>query len=286
MHWVSRNESNESDRSALTDIINKAWKDTYTNIGTCTGSEDQCLRIAWTLHCSHTPKNWAGYQGFKQDSYIPLRKFTSKTKEATRNFITKFAEELGKISKHYASILCPTDKNTFSADEKIWLSKIHHTGNIANFLPLMVAARIHRENGAISGESYLEMLKALECYAYRVFLSEGKRSNAGQSSFYSWAHDVSDRPQSTQDLAAKIYGLINYYSGEESFKEGILKPGNWYLRRHLLKYTLFEYELYLLSAEAHPSSKSRGKLILEEDVEFRNDGHLPARYRQPGFNSE
>lgn len=249
MHWVSRNESNEADRSALTDIINKAWKDTYTNIGSCTGNEDQCLRIAWTLHCNHTPKNWAGYQGFKQDSYIPLRNFVIRTKEATKDFIIKFAEELAKISRHYACILSPTDTNTLSAEELIWLSKIHHTGNIANFLPLIVATRMHHENGSISASSYLEMLKALECFAYRVFLFEGKRSNAGQSSFYSWAYEILVRPQSTQSVTAGIYGLINYYSIEESFIEKTFKPANWYSRRHLLKYTLFEYELHLLSTE-------------------------------------
>jgi hypothetical protein len=108
---------------------------------------------------------------------------------------------------------------------------------------------MHHENGSISASSYLEMLKALECFAYRVFLFEGKRSNAGQSSFYSWAYEILVGPQSIQSVTAGIHGLINYYSIEESFNEKAFKPANWYSRRHLLKYTLFEYELYLLSTE-------------------------------------
>src|SRR5207249_4121136 len=105
MHWVSRNETDPAERSTLTRLINKNWKDTYTNLGACTGNEDQCLRIAWTLYCSPSPANWIGYDGFKGDDYIPLRTFTAKrTKADTKAFIARFADGLAEISSHYASI--------------------------------------------------------------------------------------------------------------------------------------------------------------------------------------
>ena len=86
MHWVSWNET-DVQRGTLTRLINKNWKDTYTNLGSCEGDEDQCLRIGWTLYCSHTPANWMGYDGFKGDDYIPLRTFTKKTKPEASAFI-------------------------------------------------------------------------------------------------------------------------------------------------------------------------------------------------------
>lgn len=249
MHWVSRNENDEVERNSLTSLINKNRKDTYTNIGSCAGNEDQCLRIAWTLYCSHTPKYWKGYDGFKQDQYVPLRNFNIKSKEDTKHFIEEFSNGLANISKHYAHIVSPKDSNTFSKEEYILLMKVHHTGNIANFLSLMVAARMQHESKKISDQDYYDLLKSLERYAYRVFLFEGKRSNAGMSNFYRWASELFWHKSSIGDIVKWINPLIDYYASEESFIEKVSKPSDWYSRRNLLRYTLFEYELHLLSSE-------------------------------------
>jgi hypothetical protein len=249
MHWVSRNETNPAGRSTLTALINKNWKDTYTNLGACDGDEDQCLRIAWTLYCNHSPANWIGYDGFKGDDYIPLRNFAKRTKADTQAFISRFADGLAEISSYYASIVNPTESNTVSRDELLWLTKIHHTGNIANFLPLMVAARKHREGGMVSESDYIALLKALECYAYRVFLYEGRRSNAGKSSFHRWGSEVFAQTQTLRDVTTWVHDLTRYYATEESFIGENANPGDWYGSRHLLRYTLFEYELHLLATE-------------------------------------
>jgi hypothetical protein len=249
MHWVSRNESDALERSTLTKLINKNWKDTYTNLGSCAGNEDQCLRIAWTLYCSHTPANWIGYDGFKGDDYIPLRTFTKRTKADTKAFITSFADGLAEISRYYASITSPTATNTVSQDELLWLTKIHHTGNIANFLPLMVAARKHREGFSISEADYIALLQALECFAYRVFLYNGRRSNAGKSSFHRWGFEIFTQAKTLREVTAGVHDLTRYYATEESFTGENATPGDWYGTRRRLRYTLFEYELHLLSTE-------------------------------------
>lgn len=249
MHWVSRNETDVPERSKLTKLINKNWKDTYTNLGSCAGDEDQCLRIAWTLYCSHSPGNWIGYDGFKGDDYIPLRTFTKRTKADTKAFIEQFADGLAEISSYYASIINPTANNMVSRDELLWLTKIHRAGNIANFLPLMVAARKHRESGSISEEDYIAHLKALEIFAYRVFLYNGRRSNAGKSSFYRWGYEIFTASKTLYAVTAWIHDLTRYYAPEESFIGGNTNPSNWYGTRHRLKYTLFEHELHLLKTE-------------------------------------
>lgn len=248
MHWASRNGHVGGTSESLTHILNRSWKTTYTNLGTCSGNEDQCLRIAWILYCTHTPKNWVGYNGFKDSQYIPLRDFSRRSLEDTRQFICTFAEGLAEVSRHYACITNPAASNT-SLDELKWLTKIHRTGNIANFLPLMVAARKHKEDGSLIDEDYIELLKALEHYAYRVFLYDGRRSNAGKSRFNHWGYDVFRDPKEIIRVIASIYGLARHYSSDHSFIAGNATPENWYGYRTLLKYTLYEYELYLLEVE-------------------------------------
>jgi hypothetical protein len=249
MHWVSRNESDPNERQSMTRTINKAWKDTYSNLGASDGVEDQCLRIAWTLYCSYTPGNWAGYEGFKGDEYIPLRSFKKRSKTATKAYITRFAEGLAEVSRHYAVILSPTVANTLSANELHWLTKIRHTNTLANFLPVMVAARKHRAAGTISEADYIDLLKALECYAYRVYLFERRRSNAGQTYFFRWGADVFAQKISARQATAGVYSVMRWYSDQKSFVESLTTPFNWYKETRCLRYTLFEYELHLLATE-------------------------------------
>jgi len=249
MHWISRN-GKDDERKELTDTVNSAWKDTYSNVGNSTGNGEQCLRIAWILYCHHLPKNWKGYDGFKGNSYIPLRDFSKKNRDETRDFLIKFTNGLAEISRHYASIVSPNEKNTSSPVELEWLRKIHNTGNLANFLPVLVASRIRLERNEISFDDHLDLIKAIECFIYRVFLFEGKRGNAGKSSFYRWGKELFDNTHATTKIEASILSLVRYYSPENDFITRVSAPFSWYSRRHSLKYTLFEYEKYLLEKES------------------------------------
>ncbi len=252
MYWVYRNISDPNEKEDLTKTINKSWKEVYSNIANCNGDENQCLRIAWTLYQSHTPKHWKGYNGFKEDNAIPLRNFSEKSKKETKKFIYQLTNGLSEISKHYSEIIKPIKDNK-KQEEFIWLTKIINAGNIANFLPLIVTSRINSERNSIDYRMYVNLLKVLENFAFRVFLWQGKRSNAGMSSFYRWASEVFTSKVALKDVIDWIYGSINYYSNENVFRDQVENISNWYSRRRLLKYFLYEYELWLLKSEGKNS---------------------------------
>lgn len=249
MHWVSRNEPLLAEREALAELINKSWKDAYKNLGECDGDEDQCLRVAWTLYCNHSPKSWSKYDGFKGADLIPLRDFSKRTKEKTKVFLKYFAEVLAEVSSDYAAIKNPTEMNALSPEEHRWLIKIHNTGNIANFLPLLVAARRRTAAGEIAVKDYVALLKALECFAYRVFLYRGRRSNAGKSNFHRWGWEIRDGSQKVRDVTAWVHELTRYYHPESEFISNNAPLDDWYGGRRLLRYTLYEFELKLLKDE-------------------------------------
>jgi len=248
MYWVYRNIPLDNEKENFTNTINKSWKEIYVNIASCKGSENQCLRIAWTLFVSYTPKNWEGYGGFKSDNVIPLRDFTKKSKEDTKRFVLEFTDGLALISKHYSAIIKPNELNN-KLEYEI-LTKIKNAGNIANYLPLMVAVRIKVDKEEISQKDYLNFLNSLEIFSFRVFLWEGKRSNAGLSKFYAWSNDIFSDRQELSTITEWIYGTANWYSNENSFRKKLKEDFyNWYKTRRLLKYTLFEYELWILKKE-------------------------------------
>ena len=242
MYWIYRNVKDK--KKELTDSINRVWKDVYDNIAKCAGNEEQCLRIAWILYHIPDRKKWHGYDGFKENDCIPIRDFSQKNQEQTKDFIRNFTDKLAEISKHYAAILSPENQDQ---EEFTWLTKINNAGNRATILPLMIAARMQHVHGDITGESYIRLLKALENFIYRVFLWRGKRSTAGISQFYKLGHDLFAKPRFIDDVIQHICWMTNSYFYDFNVK--VKEEFNWYSSRRLVKYTLYEYELYLLQDE-------------------------------------
>ena len=249
MYWVYRNVNLPNEKEDLTSTINKSWKEVYINISNCNGIENQCLRIAWTLYHSYTPKHWNGYNGFKSNDVIPLRDFSKKTKEDTQNFISTITSGLAEISIHYSAIIKPS-KDSEIDEEYTWLTKIKNAGNVANYLPLIIAVRKGVVAGEIKPESYISLLQAIELFSYRVFLWSGKRSNTGLSQFYRWADDIFSKKHTVEEVTDWVIGIINWYSTENSFRKELKEEFyNWYYWPRLLRYTLYEYELWLLKEE-------------------------------------
>lgn len=248
MYWVNRNAS-EDMKGSLIRSINITWKNVYQNLQK-ENEEFQCLRIAWILLCTYVPKEWDGYNGFKRDEFIPIRHFAKKSRNEVAKFIEEFNEVLSSVSLFYSQILVAEQATT---EQTKWLSKIKRAGNIANFIPLIVVAKMRLEDGRIDEKEYVELLKSIETYSYRVFLWQGRRSNSGLTNFYRWSYELykSDTPtQTLSSIIENIKLLTTYYLSEKDFVEDCSKISSWYTaRKRALKYTLYEYELYLLEAE-------------------------------------
>lgn len=146
----------------------------------------------------------------------------------------------------------PARRTELCDGETKWLQKLNNGGNLANFLPLLISTRSGCAEGKIQKDTYLELIRTLETFLYRVFLFEGKRSNAGKSRLYSMANELYLDSSKLSSFIDELQGLINYYSSPESFMEKLKKPGAWYSWRRLLKYTLYEYELELLEGRKEP----------------------------------
>ncbi|KAK3606796.1 hypothetical protein CHS0354_018390 [Potamilus streckersoni] len=233
MYWIHRNSGNDKDK--LTKKVNDNWRFVYKNIGDCSGNDEQCLRIAWTLCFDHTPKNWKRYDGFKER--IPLRYFSEpQNKEAVKEILADFTDKLAEVSRYYSIIVSPTEKNTPDEEELKWLIKIRNIGNLANFFPLIVAARA-REKNEIERKLYIKLLEALERYAYRKSHRAVCLILLGK--------DLFENKTKLEDIINLIDGLTQRYYSTSNFKEALEKPSHWYSRSRLLKYTLFEYEIHL-----------------------------------------
>lgn len=251
MYWIYRNEPDPESSKELTDVVNDSWGEVYHQLGKSPNAdEEQLLRVCWTLKCNHQVKKWKGYAGFKDMEYVPIRGFEKGRRENIAGFIKEFAKLLANVSQRYVNVLKP-DSGSVILGEYEWLSNILHTGNVANFLPLLVASRMRLEEGSVSAVEYVGILKAVECFAYRVFLWKGSRSNSGKSTFYWWGKAMFDGALSPSEIVRQIKGLIVYYDAQEDSLTRLNKPFKWYWRLNLLRYTLYEYEKHLLEIRGH-----------------------------------
>ncbi len=245
MYWTYRNASDE-DKGTLITEINTTWRDIYQNLQD-ENEEFQCLRIAWILLCTYVPKEWSGYDGFKRNNIIPIRDFTKKDRSEVVNFIKTFNDVLSLISFYYSQI---TRQDQQTKEQTKWLSKIKRAGNVANFIPLIVVAKIKLEKGVITESDYIQLLKSIETYSYRVFIWQGKRSNAGLTNFFKWSYELYADKNTITSIIESIFRLCSYYSSETDFIEECYKLTPWYIEsKRALKYTLYEYELHLLEVE-------------------------------------
>jgi hypothetical protein len=97
----------------------------------------------------------------------------------------------------------------------------------------------------------INLLQSVEKFSYRVFIIEGKRSNAAKTSFFRWGWEMYYEKYTIDAITGWILETINHYSNENDFRNWLEgDPDNWYEYYYrALKYTLFEYELYLLETE-------------------------------------
>ncbi len=252
MYWASRNVVDDEDKRVLVQSVNRCWAEVYRSLGRSVEcSDDQCLRTAWILSFNPEPKKWKRYKGFKEDDCIPIRNFSSRrSKETTKAFIDKFVDDLVKVARHYADVVSLPDSLPSRIQSAI--HDVRHTENIANAIPLMVALEMKREEGRLSEEDEISVLRDIELYSFRTFLWARRRSDAGKSKFFSLANAFHNGEKSAEQVCSEIRSLTEGYCSSSEFRTGIEKPINWYDRYRLLRCVLFGYEKNRVSS-LHPT---------------------------------
>lgn len=240
LYWISYNITDPHEKEELSLQINNTWKAVYENINYVKANDtltDDFLRYVYILESGNT--TYDGYKNFK--THIPATDSTAISK------LQSLLLKLKAYSQHYKSILLPNSNN---ATEYEWLTNLHHTQHISNFMPLLLVCRSKYKNKEITPELYAAILQAIEHFIYRVYMIAGYRSDTHKAVFYKQAINV--QPD-------KLVEFINKQSEElypfSTFSSFIQTPQDWYQRKtNALKYTLFEYEKNLVTQRDQTSS--------------------------------
>ena len=257
LYWCYRNVLDQEKREELTGEINRTWKTVYENVNEVKASDtlvNQFLKYVYIIVSGNV--SWDGYKSLK--AYLPLRQSFD---DLAQKKIGSLLFYLSSLSKHFKDIredggkeemLSKRDKSV----ESLYLSAMNHSGCFDNFMPLLLVCRSLLWKRQISSSDYLLVLKYVECFAYRIYLIARYRIDFDRNVFYSMAsellsfadgNDTETVHAKIENIAFRIKMFASRAYSSDDFKSFLNAPYGWFEFKFLeLKYTLFEYEKWLI----------------------------------------
>jgi len=262
--YLSRQISGEMGKR-LADTINQAWSDIFANMATLTIDDDALLRAHWAVTEDPNQRNWNRTASIKakfpRAKYVPSSgrlagdptEASAVSADATDELfkdVTTYVETLRRCSAFLRDIYDPNAAYLGFGDARLTeqvrrqSAALVRSGSVANFRPLLLAARLKHPTDA---GLYLRLVELCEKFAARAYVICVARSNAGQASLHRAAHDLhngKDPDEVIRDITATLWRLAPDDAVRANFGPAV----EWYYRRSH-KYVLYEYELQAVRSE-------------------------------------
>jgi hypothetical protein len=243
----------------LASKINSAWSKIFANMAHRADDDDALLRAHWFLTFDPIQRNWERSASIKRQfpraSYVPTSGRIAGGDDAgdaisedvsSRLFdeISEYVESLHDCSAFFRDIYEPPSVIHAFGDHRLsekvarQSRSLVRTGSVANFRPILLAARLKYPH---NGELYLRLLRLAETFSARAYVICVVRANAGQAQLYRAAHELftGASPDAViESITAQLWRL----APDEAVRAGLGAGVEWYYRRGH-KYVLYEYEL-------------------------------------------
>ncbi|WP_437480405.1 DUF262 domain-containing HNH endonuclease family protein [Sorangium sp. So ce1014] len=273
--------------------INDTWAEVFKNLMAAglAHEEDRLLRMHWVMAYNPRSKDWDGSKSIK--ARFNLRRHQGKHKLLLEE-LTQYTRTLRSASVAFCDIQSPDRTEAFrgfkqnpgTRAEIVNVSeKLRRLRVIAPFLPLLMAARLRFAEDAAA---YLDLARLCEVFGFRVYRFLKKRSNTGQSMFWSLGHKLYGEQASVEEVSASIRWHILYYCPDDVFAQSFTAADgeDWYDWAGI-KYFLYEYEEYLASVAKTPVQvlwKTVQEMPLEDSIEHilpqtPDDPYWTARFK-------
>ncbi len=274
----------ETNASALRELINKAWREVYYQLGRNENallSDDEFLRAHWIMYFAYSRK--------KGDDYIKflLRKFSHKSifenvlqpnpeeeesednsqdpeleDEATDTTdtpepisekflkpeeIINYVNSLNEAAEFWYYTFYPEKCTSISDEEQIWLDKLNRIG-LGYFRPIIAVSLIPRLG--YSKEERLSFFKAVERFIFINFRMAMYQSSYKSSDYYRKTREVYTKAIKLSDVTADLNSTTDANAKDAvrifltRMNRRFISADGFYSWRDL-KYFLYEYEYSL-----------------------------------------
>jgi hypothetical protein len=242
--------------------INDSWKTIYEYLGKNSEaplSDNLFLRNHWTMYFKYTRRKGDDYIKFLLDEKFTARNVThpaTKNDRITIEEVTEYVVSLQKAIKpwfymHNPYLPLPGYDNE---DNKLYLDQLGRL-SFRSFKPLILAA--YCSNKPV--DKINSLLKAAERFNFSLFALSQRRSNTGDTEFFSLARGLLKNEITIESAVVNIDGWVEHYYSPVNFSrhiEGLYEVGrDGFYHWDGIRYVLFEYEQYL---------RQRGKQSVEK----------------------
>ena len=234
----------------LTDAVNRTWTDVFERLMAAqlprASQEDELLRAHWRMAYDPQPRNWEGSKSVKH-------RFDVRRHADHRRLLAElhgYTDGLRSGSLAYCDAQNPSRHDAFAdfAEQQLRLEviaqshKLVRLGNVAPFLPLLMAVRLKFPG---DGEAYARVLRMSERFAFRVYRLARRRADAGQGDLFAAAYAVFSGRVTIEHALSRMRSVLLEYCSQREFELELTEPAkNWYDWIGL-KYFLYEYEQHL-----------------------------------------
>lgn len=249
---------NEAQKAELEKSINKAWITIYKSLGQNKQyplDDEDFIKNHWIAYFNKYSRDEANvYANFLFDEHFSLDNvYNGKLK---RTDIETYIKSLQVCSiwwnkLHYIKY--------FNEDEKVIrtaIQGVHHVGLKASFKPILLAILSRDDRN-----DFVDSIKTLEKYSFKLFDLSDKRGNTGDSKIYSLAYEVykgkkdSAETKTELELYTSWYYRFNLFVNQSyelfelGHKTGFYKwSGRFYL--------LYQYDKHLRKINKNSSESS------------------------------
>lgn len=248
--------------------INDRWKKVYAMLGWSPQiqlDDDVFLGLVWTIYYGRygripLPEHLFKHEFFpgtilKEKEWNPMDDFSKALDSAAAPWVgMEYPKQIPHLfQQKELSRAIPPQASSF-------LEKLSRLGAHA-FRPLVLAALVRHQEGQITDEALIELLKESERYVFIVLGLSERRSDTGRNKYFRIAHDLYANPTSVANLIKEIRqdadAWFVYYG--QQFCDSVRR---WYEMGNKhgfygwneLGYMLFEYEQHLYDTRFTPSS--------------------------------
>ena len=245
--------------------VNRCWGIIFKNLMASRRSikdsslrEDYFLRYHWIVY-TNDYKNYDIHRQIKAN--IRLKRNGSRIEnDKIEKKISNYIEDLREASDIFLELNQPDIRTSFSDDSysrfsniaeiRDTINKFHRLDIIATFYPLFISARRTFKSDP---QSFLEIIRLCEVFAFRIYIIGNRRSNINQTAFYRFAFELhclkekndAEKIEKLKEIVNQIKGTINWYGKDESFKENLQDPKFYHaMQSNEIKYFFFELERY------------------------------------------
>ncbi len=249
-------------KEKLRTMINDAWKTMYEYLGRNPDvplSDNLFLRNHWTMYFKYSRRKGDDYIEFLLGEKFTARNIThpkSAEDKLEIGEIVDYVTSLQKSIVYWFYMHNPFYPQTHTVNDHnaIYLDRLNRL-SFRSFRPLILAAFVSGQQV----EDINELLKAAERYNFTLFNLSQRRSNTGDTEFFSMARELLQGKLGIAAVIATIAQWTEKYFEPSKFYGYIAEKYelnyDGFYQWDGLRYFLYEYELWLQQRGKHATDK-------------------------------